>query len=768
MAFVLNNALSPLDGESLPGLIMRNAQTYRFINPTRLARRLTRSNVMLQTLCRENPSSRLGQGLRHLLGLDEEAWEALSMWDADETMVHLRGHQVWIGLVGIRDRTVCPQCLAESQHHRAIWVLDSIPVCARHACRLISACPQCTKPLRWHGVGIHRCGNRQCNFDLRRASPMKVPGEEMNGIIALDRLFRREMPEGSAPLGLAFSEVLRLTITLGHEAMGMERINRLSSFISRERERMPAIIEAGWQALDDWPRGFHRLLEDKRKRASERGGKAGLRKAFGSLSSRIFHWGREPWGAPFAQAFGEYIAAQDDLAVSTYVLKRYVNADALKDRHMSMGEASRALGVSAGTMQRFAENRDLFVVAPNGPGVPSMIRADTVRRMQDEMRDFMLPDEAREALNVGPTVFVKLEDAGVINRVPEAERVLESRPFRRSTIEALAATCRGDTPEITKDEARQRGLWRLAGTVTAGRQAPDVVRALAEGRLRAAALVRGETGIRGIRFVPGEVERAVPAQKGTMSAVEAGSELKVHYRHVLFWARQGLLGTTQAQDRDELGMRFSHANLDAFTREYLTGGELSRLDGNNGNGAMTRHLRYLGIKPISGPKVDEGETTVFRRSDVTPEVLQRVARIRQRKTVKVPGLRQLGFARVAMAAEVIADTWGATFRRMNNRFTCETTGRIVQVVSGRRPDLTGVFLFTLNRASLAVLHGHRDPYVAMVPNEGPTFLLVPLAQVKWRGTSKDRHITIRFDGAGEPVDLADCRMPLATMPAPAA
>lgn len=718
---------------------------------------------MLQTLCRESPSSRLGQGLRHLLGLDEEAWEALSMWDADETMVRLRGHQVWIGLVGIRDRTVCPQCLAESQHHRAIWVLDSIPVCARHACHLISACPQCAKQLRWHGVGIHRCGNRQCNFDLRRATPVKVPGEEMNGITALDRLFRREMPEGSAPLGLAFSEVLRLTITLGHEAMGMERINRLSSFISRERERMPAIIEAGWQALDDWPRGFHRLLEDKRKRASERGGKAGLRKAFGSLSSRIFHWGREPWGAPFAQAFGEYIAAQNDLAVSTHVLKRFINGDALKDRHMSMGEASRALGVSAGTMQRFAENRDLFVVAPNGPGVPSMIRADTVRRMQDEMRDFMLPDEARQALNVGPTVFVKLEDAGVINRVPEAERVLESRPFRRSTIEALAATCRGDAPEITKDEARQRGLWRLAGTVTGGRQAPDVVRALAEGRLRAAALVRGETGIRGIRFVPGEVERAVPTQKGTMSAVEAGEILGVQYMSVLRWARRGLLGTRAAAGHREVGTRFGRDDVEEFQRKFILGGELARMDSNTRNGAMTRHLRHLGVQPVSGPGADDGLIAVFRRADVTPVLLARVESIRQRKNEPTRPLRQRGFERVAQAAARIADIWGADLRRVNNRFIDDATGRVVQVVSGRRPDLTGVFLFNVQRESLAVLRDAREAFVALVPNDGGAFLLIPLASVRWRGTGVAHHVTVRFNGQGQPTEFSEFAMPLVAL-----
>jgi len=277
--------------------------------------------------------------------------------------------------------------------------------------------------------------------------------------------------------------------------------------------------------------------------------------------------------------------------------------------------------------------------------------------------------------------------------------------------------------------------------------------------------------VHGIRLDPAEVERVLPASRATMSAIKVGGMMGVHYSHVLHWARRGLMATVPPGGPGEVGLRFSRADVDAFLAEFVLGGELARMDADGGrpNGAMTRHLRFMGVAMVSGPGAgDGGKLAVFRRAEVTPEVLARVGQVRQRRAVPTRELRQRGYERVALAAEAIGKAWGARLRRVNNRFTDEATGRVVQVVSGRRPDLMGVFMFNVQRESLDILRRAPDAWVALVPNEGETFLLLPLAEVRWRGTGAAHHITVRFDGQGLPTDLVRFALPLVPPSAEAA
>jgi hypothetical protein len=764
MSYRLPRPLTPEAGESLPGLIMRNAMELRFLDPTRLLkRRLRAPGLGLVSLCRAAPGSELGSGIRHMLGLEECQWPRMAMGTDDETLVGLNGHVVWREHMQLERRVVCPDCLAESGHHRSIWFLDALTACARHGTRLISSCPQCSLPLRWSGPGMHLCSKRRCRFDLRKAEPGRVPEGQLAGIRGLDRLFHCDDPAAEAPLGMPFGEALHVAVTLGQFALGMEKVSRLPGYIERHRGEMHLILDAGWDALSDWPNGFRRLLDRLKARAQERRGKGGLRKTFGGLSPKVFQWSREPWGAPIGTAFVEYAAEQEDLAVTAHVLGRYGSSDALRNRHMTMSEAGKALDVSAQTMRRLADRLDLYVLRPNGAGIASLLHADRIRRLKDEAAEFLLPEETRKTLNVGRKVFEKLEASGLIWRVPEEDRILEIRPFRKAAVEALVVACRGDAPELEDTEARQRGFWNLASVTAPGREPPDVCRALMEGRLKAAALVSGQPGLRGIRLDPAEVQRVLPFHRATMSAVEVGRILGVAYTHVLLLARRGLIKTTTPATMHEIGVRFSREAIADFQRDYVLGGELARQDTNGGpiNGALTRHLRFLGIGMVSGPAAgDGGKLAVFRRADITPEVLASISAIRHRPAVPLRELRQRGYERVAVVGDTIGQVWGAALRRVNNRFSDDATGRVVQVVSGRRPDLTGVFRFHVQRESLKALRSAREAWVALVPNQGDMFVLLPLDQVPWRGNGSTPHVTVRCDVSGHPTELREFALPL--------
>jgi hypothetical protein len=765
MSYALPNPVRPVNGESLTGLVIRNAEAYRFRDPLHLLKRLRPPRVNLEAVCGADPDSELGQRLRRLLGLSEQEFRQHSPWSGTENTVSIMGHSIWRELACPSARAVCPLCLREALHHRAVWLLDVLPVCAVHGTWLHKLCTRCHRPLGWATPSIHRCSSRRCGFDIRDAETRLADATSLIGISALHSVLHADNPATVSSLAMMPGTLLKVAFLLGRQALGFERIRRTSGFIKRERSRLPEVMNTGWQSLDDWPNGFHHLLDRLRDRASGRSGQGGLRKAFGFMSGEFFRWGQDPWGAPIAQAFAEYVASRDDLAVTAHTLKRYGSAEALRNRQVTGTEAARALGISATSLRRLAERTDLYHMPPQRAGQPSLVRAETLERLQNQYKGFLFVEEARKLLGVGNKVFVQLEASGLLPRAPESERVVALKAFRRAQLEEFLAACRGDAASLTREQGRTRGLWTIAASVGPGRSVVDICLALLSDRLKAAALLRSVQGVHSILLDPSELERCLPAQRRTMSAVEVSRVFGVHYRNVALWVRLGILSTTDCADRGEVGRRFSQADVDAFRRTYVTGKDLSQAIGaDKWNGAVTRHLHFLGVSSVSGRQLDRRNCAVFRQSDITPEVLEKVRKIRQPKRRGKNESRRQGFERVAHVAGLISHMWGAPLDRVNNRFLEKATGRVVQIVSGSRPDLTGRFIFGIHAVSLARLREAGQAFVALVPAEGKYFLLVPLQQLQMHGGTRvwesAPHISVRFDGAGRPVDLAEWAMPM--------
>jgi hypothetical protein len=125
--------------------------------------------------------------------------------------------------------------------------------------------------------------------------------------------------------------------------------------------------------------------------------------------------------------------------------------------------------------------------------------------------------------------------------------------------------------------------------------------------------------------------------------------------------------------------------------------------------------------------VGEGDLALFRRADLTREVIRAIRDIQARPPGTGQERHRAAFAKAERAAAAVAAAWGARFRRTNNCFTDTQIGRTLQVVSGRCPDLTGVFRFKLNPMSLERLRERKNSWVALVPARGDIFLLARLA-----------------------------------------
>ena len=356
--------------------------------------------------------------------------------------------------------------------------------------------------------------------------------------------------------------------------------------------------------------------------------------------------------------------------------------------------------------------------------------ADVFLALRQEFGDFLLPEQARRELAVGPTIMAQLEEAGLIRRLPPTERVLEIKPFRKSEIAAFVAACRGKAKPITAEAAAK--LSTLISPTAPGRTVPDICHALMDGRLKADGIVRGKKGLSAIRLSLDAVEAALPSTKATLSLLDAAKRIGLKYPPVHFWVKRGLLAATTSDGVDEHGMRVTHEEWQRFVGEYATSGMLADEIGQGNNTWIARHLSFLSVKPISGKEIDGGYTNLFRRTDVGPGVIKEIRRIQQGAPGTPQDKHRGSFARVATVAAGIAVLWGIKFTRTHNPFMDRATGRAVRMVSGRRPDITGVFVFHTRSQSLASLEATADPWV--------DYKLATAASIeKLWGVKLDRH-----------------------------
>jgi hypothetical protein len=221
---------------------MRNAGKYQLNDPRDLFRRLSPPPVELYTLCRVEPDASAGEAMRELLGVDQEAWQNLAMGAGASHLVRLKGHILPRELARLRQRHVCPQCLAVAPYHRSQWFVDAMPVCTEHRLKLLTDCPQCKRPLAWRGAGVHLCSNLSCHFDLRRASAEHVPERELGGVRVLASLFNGQELPGFEGQSIPFGAALRFMIVFGHLDAGLSILGSVDSLINREIHRIHEIV----------------------------------------------------------------------------------------------------------------------------------------------------------------------------------------------------------------------------------------------------------------------------------------------------------------------------------------------------------------------------------------------------------------------------------------------------------------------------------------------------------------------------------------------
>jgi hypothetical protein len=716
-SYTLPSACIPLDDESLPSLVARNADRYSFKDSMLIVERLGLHKQSLPALANERPPGDKAAALATLLGVDEDTLQRMSNWGKSPNMATAGGHEIRPRHLHAGLRRSCPLCLQDSLHHRSFWNVSAVQHCTVHGLLLLIRCPGCKHPPNWRGKRLNRCGNPGCKHDIAEWSgPVSEPAPEY--ALGLHALYGAG-PGATLPgCGLAFGRAAEAALAIGGFALNRGKMGRPDCFLRAHGGLAHEAMIKGWEALTDWPHGLHRVLDGLRDRAGERGWRFGMRREFGGLHRWLYDAAAEPWAATLKEGFADYLAGQPDLRASAAALKRFGSPEALRNRHMTANDAAEYLGVAPETMAELAAREKLHLVPPSGAGAPTLLRADLVHVLKEKKQETLMKQEAEAILGVGrPTLRQLLED-GVLTTLPAEKRVTHQRILLREEVEdLLRRALKAVIPAKTGAQ-----LVSFAGAMAGRRDASTLIQAILAGRVIPRGQAPKRKGINSLLFDGREVEAALAPGRATMSLVEAAQRMGMDIESVRAWAAEGFLATTVSASPHERGSRVTEDGLAAFKADYVTSTEVGKQAGTSGRWAAER-LRFQGHPPLPSASI----TKLYRRCDITPEVLDS---LRERKSAGRAESAAAAFELAREVADVVASELGAEFHRSRNGFSDGEGGVYLQVVAGRRQRYSSKYVFRFSGHMRERLERAQTGMLALALVEDRSFILLPWVAAK--------------------------------------
>ncbi len=220
--------------------------------------------------------------LAETASIDIDALAAITRGQPDSQYGWWRGQRFSQNVLdrrGTADRRICPACLIQSAHHRQIWDIKYIAVCPIHRCLLIDECAKCGRPLQWHGREIVRC---RCKLDLRSLHSPEVAAPEAEVTAAVYGLLGERSFKPQADLmramppfrNLAGSDIADFLFRLGLERLGRRKKVFSTENVGEFAWEAHIALRLGLEAVQDWPDGLEREIDNMRERWGGDGAKS--------------------------------------------------------------------------------------------------------------------------------------------------------------------------------------------------------------------------------------------------------------------------------------------------------------------------------------------------------------------------------------------------------------------------------------------------------------------------------------------------------------
>ena len=314
---------------------------------------------------------------------------------------------------------VCPLCLSEPPvYERLLWSFRGLPVCTRHDCLLIDACPICGERLRANQLDIVRC-RRGCDFT---SSVHRVKNDEVRSALSNSEsaILRNRPLTSELPDAAGFWWLERLASATIRTPTWLSRM--------RETHELPTLISdesVAWISaslmLQSWPTEMNRFLDVFQTIAKRSTLSTGVGRSFGLLLRDAQLLERLGYSAP-ADALREYLTAHFTLGhlnrkVSLFRDGRTQRTATQQRPWLTMTEAGKRLhlrhGAIAELVNRGVLEGQLHQAGQRGRSI-GLISRDSVDRLVREQKTAIRTNDAATKLGISRHPVLELIHSGIL------------------------------------------------------------------------------------------------------------------------------------------------------------------------------------------------------------------------------------------------------------------------------------------------------------------------------------------------------------------
>lgn len=539
------------------------------------------------------------------------------------------GHAMAAVHVETSSTKVCPECLAETERHSAVFNLAAIQICPRHRRPLVHTCG-CGKELRWGPREILHC--TRCQMPVRHEARASLPPWAMNGTIAIARAagFSASIegaddvaiPDGLTHLDV--SALITLVTGLGTFASGSPGKRDWQVALVSNRTTAHQIIETGWQLVEQWPARFHGfldlLIDEQQTLLGEI--PVGMCKTYGRLYRHIAGRPGEPWQT-LQKALNDH-ALDHALLLGRKSGRLESSRSTRAARFINEHDLARLPGIGRGRAQRiltlptvnirYAKAHKRTIAFVDRFSVEALLEQEPV-----DLRD------ASKMLGLTEPTIRRLIQSGVIAAMDGPHLHGHHRYLlTRSSIRAFAAALCQHLPDDNGATEEGDGLMRLSRLFKAQSAndvpLPDLMSAIQSGELRPIFKLGAKTTgddyrIDGLLFRVSDIRsitkalsiKAIPQPAILRKAVMAA--LRVNKFTVGWLEQHGFLKTLSAKGNLKPICRQS---FEAFCAQWIKAGDLADQLKTNRR-LVIRGLIASGI-PTTPVSDDPGIATFFDRT----------------------------------------------------------------------------------------------------------------------------------------------------------
>lgn len=523
---------------------------------------------------------------------------------------------------------VCPQCLAEpSAFEQLLWSFRGLPICTRHGCLLIDACPNCGERIRANQLDMTRC-RRGCDLtsSVHRVKNAKILAAlaDIEAALLRDQQLASELPDAAG-----FWWLERLASAACRTPTWLSRL--------RETHELPDIVSdesAAWIAaavmLQAWPTEMNRFMDVFQTVAKRSDLSTGVGRSFGLLLRDAQFLERLGYSAP-ADALREYLTAHFTLGhlnrkVSLFQDGRARRAAISQRPWLTMTAASKRLhlrhGAIAELVNRGVLEGQLHQAGQRGRSI-GLISRYSVDRLAREQKTAIRSNDAATKLGISRHPVLELIHSGILRN---AVRTKAGWTVPCNEVNRLAELYRQLPP---LNSGRRGWISTRDATRAYGQQGLTLARIIAavqSGQLAARRDPKQPTwrglfvSCADLRPLIPQVREALDQQSGhplnrLAKTLISGRPLKdVVLRK---WIEAGLLtGTKQGRV-----WRVANTEAERFRATYCLADEIQQSLQIVGT-TLTRWIDAGRIQPVYARRTHPGAgASVFRRADV--EALRR-------------------------------------------------------------------------------------------------------------------------------------------------